>query len=152
MKLMKNPYVNAAVTAVISIFYASVFIITSGHIEFQRILNHSQTLNGTFWNGWSAFLQQGSLKYVGYAYIVVAICIFVLSFVRKRNYDEYQAGILTTSFIVTGIALLLLFPAALLLVMSDPNYAVEALMFLVVIHWSVFLFVNLMYSIKWYKE
>ena len=151
MKLMKNPYINAAVTAVISLLYASVFILTSGHLEFQRILNHAKTLN-SIWNSWSAFIQQGSLKYVGYVYIVVAICIFVLSFIRKRNYDEYQAGILTTSFIVTGIALLLLFPAALLLVMSDPNYAVEAIMLLVVIHWSVFLFVNLMYSIKWYKE
>ena len=113
--------------------------------------NHSQTLNSTFWNGWSTFLQQGHLKYIGYGYILVALCILVLSFIRGKNYDEYQVGILTTSFIATGIVLLLLFPIALLLVMSDPNYAVETLMFLVVIHWSVFLLVNLIYSIKWCK-
>lgn len=151
MKLMKNPYINAVVIAIISIFYAAVFIITSGHIEFHSILNHSQTLNSTFWNGWSAFLQQGNLKYVGYAYIVVAVCILVLSFVRKKNYDEYQVGILTTSIVATGIVLLLLFPITLLLVMSDPNYAVETLLFLVVAHWSVFLLVNLIYSAKWCK-
>lgn len=151
MKLMKNPYINAAVIAIISIFYAAVFIITSGHIEFHSILNHNQTLNSTFWNGWSVFLQQGNLKYVGYAYIVVSVCILVLSFVRKKNYDEYQVGILTTSFIATGIVLLLLFPITLLLIMSDPNYAVETLLFLVVAHWSVFLLVNLIYSAKWCK-
>lgn len=151
MKLMKNPYINAAVIAIISIFYTAIFIITSGHIEFQSILNHSQTLNSTFWNSWSAFLQQGNLKYIGYVYIVVAVCILVLSFIRKKSYDEYQVGILTTSFIATGIVLLLMFPVALLLVMSDPNYAVETLMFLVVVHWSVFLLVNLIYSVKWCK-
>ena len=151
MKLMKNPYINAAVIAFVSIFYAAVFIITSGHIEFQRILDHGQTLNSTFWNCWSAFLMNGNLKYVGYAYIIATGGIFVLSFIRKRNYDEYQVGILTTSFIITGIILLLLFPVALWLIMSDSNYAVEALMFLVVIHWSVFLLVNLIYSVKWCK-
>ena len=151
MKLMKNPYINSAIIAIISIFYAIVFIITSNHIEFYSILNHSQTLNSAFWNGWSVFLQQGNLKYIGYVYIVVAFCILVLSFVRKKNYDEYQVGILITSFIATGIVLLLLFPITLLLIMSDPNYAVETLLFLVVAHWSVFLLVNLIYSAKWCK-
>ena len=151
MKLMKNLYIHAVGIAFISVFYAAVFIITSGHLEFQRILDHGQTLNSTFWNDWSAFLMNGNLKYVGYAYIVATVGLFILSFIRKRNYDEYQAGILTTSFIITGIMLLLLFPAALLLILSDSNYAVETLMFLIVIHWSVFLLVNLIYSVKWCK-
>lgn len=149
MRLMKNPQFNAAVVSVISVFYALVFIITSGHLEFQRVLAHGQTLNSSLWNGWSAFLQQGRLKYIGYVYIAAALCVFLLSLARKKHYDEYQAGILTTSFIVTGIALLLLFPTALLLIISDPNYAVEAMMLLVVIHWSVFLFVDLIYLVKW---
>ena len=68
MRIMKNPYINAAVTFVISLAYATVFILTSGHIEFERILNHSQTLNRAFWNNWSIFLLQGNLKYIGYAY------------------------------------------------------------------------------------
>lgn len=151
MKLMKNPYINASIIAIISIFYATIFITTSGHIEFQRILNHGQTLNSTFWNYWSVFLVNGNLKYVGYVYIIATAGIFIVSFIRKRNYDEYQVGILTTSFIITGIILLLLFPVALLVTMSDPNYAVEALMFLVVIHWSVFLIVNLIMIIRFGK-
>ena len=149
MRIMKNPYINAAVTFVISLAYATVFILTSGHIEFERILNHSQTLNRAFWNNWSIFLLQGNLKYIGYAYIAAATGIVILSIIRKKDYDEYQTGILTTSFVVMGVILLLLFPAALFLVLSNPNYAVEMLMFLIVAHWSVFLVADLAYAIKW---
>ena len=138
MRIMKNPYINAIVTSVISLAYAAVFILTSGHIEFERLLNHSQTLNRAFWNNWSTFLLHGNLKYIGYVYITAAISIIILSIIRKKNYDEYQAGILTTSFVAMGVIMLLLFPTALLLVLSDPNYAVEILMFLIVVHWSVF--------------
>ena len=152
MKIMKNPYINAAVTSIISLAYATVFILTSGHIEFERILNHSQTLNNAFWNNWSIFLLQGNLKYIGYAYIAAAIGIIILSIIRKKNYDECQVGILTTSFIVMGVILLLLFPVALFLVLSDPNYAVEMLVFLIVVHWFAFLIANLIYAIKWCKE
>lgn len=151
MRIIKNPYINAVVTSVISLAYAAVFILTSGHIEFERILNHSQTLNSAFWNNWSMFLLQGNLKYIGYIYIAVAITTIILSIIRKKNYDEYQVGILTTSFVAMGVILLLLFPIALLLVLSDPNYAVEMLMFLIVTHWSVFLIANLIYAIKWCK-
>ncbi len=151
MRIIKNPYINAAVTSVISFAYAIVFILTTTHLEFERILNHCQTLDSAFWNSWSMFLRQGKLKYVGYIYIAAAICIIILSFIRKKNYDEYQVGILTTSFIATGFVLLLLFPTALLLVLSDPNYAVETILFLIVLHWSVFLIANLIYAVKWCK-
>ena len=149
MKIIRNPYLNAAVTSVISLAYAAVFILTSGHIEFERILNHSHTLNSAFWNNWSMFLLHGNLEYIGYVYIAAAISVIVLSIIRKKNYDEYQVGILTTSLVAMGVILLLLFLAVLLLVLSDPNYAVEMLMFLIVTHWSVFLVANLIYAIKW---
>ena len=149
MKIIRNPYLNAAVTSVISLAYAAVFILTSGHLEFERILNHGHTLNSAFWNNWSMFLLHGNLGYIGYVYIAAAISVVMLSIIRKKNYDEYQAGILTTSFVAMGVILLLLFPAALLLVLSDPNYAVETLMFIIVAHWSVFLIANSIYAIKW---
>lgn len=149
MKLMRHPYVNAAITASISLFYGAVFLVTSGHLEFERMLRHAQTVNHAFWNGWSAFVGQGCLKYVGCAYILAALCVVLLSVVRKRDYDEYQAGILSASFAITGILMVLLFPAALVLTLSDPNYAIEATLFLVVAHWSVFLAVNLVYTVKW---
>ena len=149
MRRIKNPYVNAAVASSISLLYAVVFILTSGHLEFERILNRGQTLSSPFWNSWSALLQQGNLKYIGYIYIAISICMIGLSLLRKRCYDEYQASVLTTSFMAAGLILLVLFPAALLMVMSDPNYAVETLLFLIVAHWSVFLLVDLIYAARW---
>ena len=149
MKLMKHPYVNAAITASISLLYGVIFFVTSGHLELERMLQHAPTLNHGFWNGWSAFIGRGCLKYIGCAYILAALCVVVLSFIRRADYDEYQAGILSVSFIITGILMVLLFPAALVLTLSDPNYAIETTLFLVVAHWSIFLAVNLAYTAKW---
>ena len=82
MKIMRNPKVNAAIILIITAFYSLVFILTSGHIEFERMLNHANTLNNAFWNAWSAFLMQGNLKYIGYAYLVLAVAIVILSLIR----------------------------------------------------------------------
>ena len=151
MKIMRNPKVNAAIILIITAFYSPVFILTSGHIEFERMLNHAGTLNNAFWNAWSTFLMQGNLKYIGYAYLVLAVAVVILSLIRKQNYDEYQIGILEKGFIVSGIVMVCLFPAALLLVLSDPYYAIEALTLLVVMHWSTVLIADLAYVIKWGK-
>ena len=128
MKIMRNPKVNAAIILIITTFYSLVFILSSGHIEFERMLNHASTLNNTFWNAWSAFLMQGNLKYIGYAYLVLAVAIVILSLVRKQNYDEYQIGILEKGIIASGIVMVCLSLMALVLVLSDPNYAIESLM------------------------
>ena len=58
---------------------------------------------------------------------------------------------LTTSFVSAGFLLLFLFPVALLLVLSDPNYAIETILFLIITHWSVFLIADLIYAVKWVK-
>lgn len=55
MKIMRKPQTNAAIIIIVSAFYAVVFILTSGHLEFERMLNHSNTLNSSFWNTWSTF-------------------------------------------------------------------------------------------------
>lgn len=151
MKIFRKPLVNAAITSIVSIFYAFIFILTSGHMEFERVLKHIDTLNSPLWNIWSAFLKQGNMKYIGYAYIVLAGVIAILSFIRKRDYDEYQIGILEKVFIAMGATMVLVFPLTLVLVLSDPLYSVETLMFLVVIHWSVVLIADLIYVIKWSK-
>lgn len=151
MRFFRKPLINAVIISIISIFYALIFILVSGHMEFERILNHADTLNSSFWNTWSAFLEQGNMKYIGYAYIALAVVIVILSVFRKRDYDEYQIGILEKGFIVMGAAMVIVFPIALILVLSDPLYSIETLMFLVVIHWSVALIADLIYIIKWCK-
>lgn len=152
MKILRKPQTNAIIISVVSIFYALVFILISGHLEFERILDHAETLNSPFWNGWSAFLKQGNLKYIGYAYIVLTLAIVIISIVRKRDYDEYQTGILEKGLIVMGAAMILLFPIALILVLSDRSYSIETMMFLVVAHWSIVLIADLIYVIKWVKS
>lgn len=151
MRIIRNPRINAAIILIITAFYSMVFILTSGHIEFERMLNHSVTLSSVFWNTWSAFLAAGNMKYIGYAYIVLAVAIVALSFVRKQAYDEYQTSILEKGFIATGIVMVCLFPFALFLTLSDPNYSIETIMLLVVVHWSVVLIADLICAIKWRK-
>lgn len=152
MKILRKPQINAVAIAVISLFYAAVFILISGHVEFERILNHANTLDCAFWNTWSVFLKQGNMKYIGYAYVAVTLGILAVSFAGKQNYDEYQVSILGKGVMVMGIAMTALFPIALLLVLSDPSYAIETLMFLVVVHWSAVLIADLVYTIKWCRR
>ena len=71
---------------------------------------------------------QGNLKYIGYAYLVLAVAIVILSLIRKQNYDEYQISILEKGLIASGIVMVCLSLMALVLVLSDPNYAIESLM------------------------
>jgi len=148
MRIFRKPQMNAVIVSAVSLFYAFVFILISGHLEFDRILNHGKTLNSAFWNGWSAFIKQGNLKYIGYAYLVLALAVVIVSLIQKRDYDEYQISILGKGIIAMGAAMVLLLPIVLVLVLSDPSYCVETLLFLVVAHWSTVLVVDLIYVIK----
>ena len=151
MKILRKPQINAAVIAVISALYAVMFSLISGHVEFDRILDHANTLNSAFWNAWTVFLKQGKLKSIGYSYLVVTIVIVIAAFAKRRNYDEYQTSILGKGIIVMGIALVALFPIALLLVLSDPQYAIETVMFLVVVHWAIVLIADSVLVLQWVK-
>lgn len=151
MKILRKPQINAAVIAAISALYAVMFSLISGHVEFDRILEHANTLNSAFWNAWTVFLKQGNLKYIGYSYLVVTIVIVIASFAKRRNYDEYQTSILGKGIMVMGIALVALFPIALLLVLSDPQYAIETVMFLVVVHWAIVLIADSVLVLQWVK-
>lgn len=148
MRIIRKPKISAAIIAIISVFYAVIFVIISQHIEFMRILEKKTTLNPMFWNIWSDFLKQGNLKYIGYVYFVSAFFIVIQSFIRKQDYDEYQVGILEKGFIVMGAIMVLLMPVMMILILSDPNYSVEAVMFLVVVHWSVTLIFDWFYIIR----
>lgn len=152
MNVFRKPHTNAILISVVSLFYALVFILISGHMEFERLIKHADTLNSTFWNVWSEFLKQGNMKYIGYAYIVIALAIVILSLVRKRDYDEYQTGILEKGIVVMGAIMIVLFPIAFIMVLSDPSYCIETMMFLVVSHWSIVLIADLIYVIRWVKS
>lgn len=147
MSVIRKPQISAAIIAAISLFYAAVFIFTSEHTEFVHILAQGGTLSSPFWNGWSDFLRQGNMKYVGYAYLVSAAFLVILSWFRKQDYDEYQTGILEKGFLVTGVVMVLLFPVAMFMILSDSNYSVEVILLLVVVHWSAALIFDLIYAV-----
>ena len=151
MKILKNPKINALLISVISAFYALLFIFTSNHVEFIRLFLHSKTLNSDFWNTWSTFIQNGNMKYIGYVIIALTIAIIFLTVFRKQKYDEYQVNILAKGFITAGIITVLMLPIALLLVLSDRNYAIETMFLLLAIQWIGVLFVDLIYTAKYFK-
>ena len=151
MNLIRNPKINAAIVLVITMFYSLVFVLTSGHLEFERILCHANTLNSSLWNFWSEFLIRGHLKYIGYVFIALAFAIVILSLIRGKGYDEYQTSILQKGLVSAGVILLCLFPLTLLLILSEPNYAIEAITMLVVVHWSAVLIAELVYTLRWSK-
>jgi len=149
MKLLRKPQINAVLISVISAFYALIFIFVSGHLEFNRLFSSGKTLNSNFWNGWSDFLKQGNLKYIGYAHIILALAVVVFSLIKKQEYDEYQISIFEKGIMIMGATMVLLFPLALILVLSDRTYCVETLMLLCVAHWSIVLVADLIYAIKY---
>lgn len=150
MMILKHPKANALFISIVSILYACIFIFTSNHIEFVRLLSHSNTLNG-FWNSWSNFIANGNMKYIGYIIIALAIAIVILTLFRKQKYDEYQVDILVQGLIAAGIITILLLPVALLLILSDPNYAIETMFLLLTIQWVGTLIVDLIYMAKYFK-
>ncbi len=152
MKIIRKPAVNAAIITLISAFYIAVFIAASGHMEFERILDHAATLNSSFWNKWSDFLKQGHLKYVGCSYIFLTAAIVIPTLMKRQDYDEYQCRMLEKGLIAAGIVMVLLFPIAMISILSDPNYCVETITFLVVAHWLACLIADLIYVIKWSRN
>ncbi|WP_041226372.1 hypothetical protein [Dehalobacter sp. DCA] len=151
MKIMRFPLVNAIFVTLLSIGYASIFIITAEHIEFTRLLSHSKTLQSAFWNSWSTFIQAGNMKYIGYLILLMASIIVLLAIAKREKYDEYQTNILFRCFGIIGILTVFMLPLILLLILSDRNYAIESLFFLLSLQWLGFLITDTIFLIKFLK-
>ena len=152
MKLLRKPYVNAILISLISLFYGLVFHITAGNREFNNMLRYNPdtrcgTLQSAFWNNWSVFLREGNHRYIGYGFFAAAAVIVVLTVIRRKDFDEYQTGILEKGLIVSGLFMLFLIPLWFLMILSDPRYIVEYAMLVVVVHWSVLLLADLTFLI-----
>lgn len=152
MKTLKDPKMNALLISVVSAFYALLFTFTSDHVEFTGMLSHSKTLDSNLWNGWAVFIQNGNMKYIGYVIIALTTAIVFLTVFRKQEYDEYQVNILAKGFIAAGVITVLMLPVASLLVLSDTNYAIETMFFLLTIQWLGVLVVDLIYTAKYFKQ
>jgi len=149
MKILKYSICNTIFISFMSAIYSFIFIFTSDHIEFLRILSKTK-LASDFWNGWSNFIRAGNLKYIGYLIIGLTVLI-VLSviFNPQKKYDEYQVSVLSKSFIVAGIIAILIVPVMMVLLLSDPSYKVEIILLFAVIEWLSVLITNLIFIIKY---
>ena len=149
MKYLNKSIGNAAFIGVMSAIYSFIFIFTSNHIEFLRLLSNTNTLQSDFWNGWAAFIRGGNMKYIGYAIIILTLIILisVLSKARKR-YDEYQISILSKCLIVVGLLTILMIPIFMIQILSDPSYAIETIFLFGVVQWVSVLIMYTIYVIK----
>jgi len=150
MNLLKHPVVNAVFIGLMSALYSFLFIFTSNHIEFQRLLSKSKTLQSEFWNWWSDFIRAGNMRYIGYAIIILTLIILLLIlFKRTKKYDEYQLSMLTKSLIIAGVLSILMIPVIMILLLSDPSYAIETIFLFAVVQWFGVLLTDMIYVIKY---
>lgn len=127
-----------------------LFIFTSDHVEFLRLLSNANTLQSDFWNGWSSFIKAGNMKYIGYAIIIFTFIIIVtMIFKPTEKYDEYQINILSKSLIVAGILSVLIMPIITILLLSDQSYAIETIFLFAVVQWFGVLITDMIYVIKY---
>jgi len=149
MSLLKQPIINIIFIGFMSFIYSVIFILTASHMEFISILSHGETLNSTFWNGWSNFLGTGNMRFVGYIIIGLTIAIIIFIVIKRRKkYDEYQVSILSKSLLVAGILSILMIPFMMILLLSDSNYAVEIIFLFASVQWVSVLVSYLVYLIK----
>lgn len=150
MRLLKHSIGNATFIALMSAVYSFLLILTSNHIEFLRLLANSSTLQSDFWNGWSDFIRAGNMKYIGYAIIILTLIIILFMILKPtKKYDEYQISILSKSLIVAGILSILMTPIITILLLSDPNYAIETIFLFAIVQWLGVLITDLIYVIRY---
>lgn len=149
MKLLKHSMINALFVGLMSAVYSFLFIFTSNHIEFLRLLSKSKTLQSNFWNGWSDFIRAGNMKYLGYIILGLTLVILVLMlFKRTKKYDEYQVNILSRSLLVAGVLSIMMIPIIMIMLLSDPNYTIETIFLFASVQWGGVLVSDLTYVIK----
>jgi len=149
MNLLKNPAVNALFVGFMSAIYSFLFIFTSNHIEFLRLISNKRTLQSDFWNGWSDFIEAGNMRYIGYVIIILTIVLLLLMLLKRtKKYDEYQLSMLSKSLIIAGVLSILMIPVIMILIMSDPSYTIVTIFLFAVVQWLGVLAADLVYVIR----
>ena len=150
MTLFKNPFINIIFIIFMSSVYSFIFIFTSDHIEFLGLHSHGQTLNSPFWNEWSDFIKAGNMKFIGYFIISLTVIILLFMAIKrtKNYYDEFQLSILNRCFILVGFISILMVPVMMIMLLSDPNYAIETILLFASVQWISVLVLYLFYVIR----
>jgi hypothetical protein len=149
MKLLRYPFVNGAFISLFTSFYSFILIITSEHIEFQRILyfTKAKAANSNNLSRWGEFLYNGNQKYIGMGMIALTVLIIVLLVLRKSPYDEYHVEILSKCFLLAGLITICLVAILFFLILSEPIAIVEKINLFVILHWMSMLVADLIFII-----
>lgn len=144
--ILKNPVVNALCISMFTVFYGLIFIVTSGHIEFKRLLYYSRSTSiYPFWTDWSRFLASGHHIYIAYALIAITVLIVLMLLFRRRPYDEYHVANLIQCLAAATILTLIAIAGFYLMVLSDSNGIIEKFTLFIVIHWATVVLADLVY-------
>lgn len=149
MKFLRYPFVNGVFISLFSSFYSFILIITSEHIEFQRILYYTKAkaANSKNLSMWGEFLYNGNQKYIGMAMIALTVLIIALLVSRKSSYDEYHVEILSKCFLMAGFITICLVAILFFLILSEPAAIVEKITLFVILHWISMLLADLIFII-----
>lgn len=146
-RLLKNPATNAVCISLFTAFYGLIFIMTSGHSEFESLLYYSGTKQSvnSFWNDWSNFLAAGHHIYIAYALIAFTLLVVALLILRHHPYDEYHTWLLSQCLSVAIVLTLIAIAIFYLMILSDPNGIIEKFTLFIVIHWTTVVLADLAY-------
>lgn len=146
-RILRHPATNAVCISLFTAFYALIFIITSKHIEFSRLMYYSRENHNSdsFLESWSAFLDAGYHAYIAYALIAVTVLIVIFLSLRRRAYDEYHTSLLIQCLIVALMLTLIAVAVFFLLILSDANGIVEKFTLFITIHWATVVLADLVY-------
>ncbi len=144
--IIKNPATNAICIIILTIFYALIFIITSGNMEFKSLLYYSSLSNHyDFWTGWSNFLANGHHAYIAYVLIAITVLVAILLLLRRRPYDEYHTANLVRCLAIAAVLTLVAIGLFYLMILSDSNGIVEKFTLFIVIHWATIVLADLVF-------
>lgn len=141
-RILKSPTANAICIGIFTAFYASVFFMTSGSMNFENNL-HSNV--SPLWSWWRDFLAAGHQVYIAGALIAVTILVVVLLMIRRQPYDEYHTSILTNCLVAAAVLTLAAIAIFYLIILDDPSEIIGKFTLFIVIHWTTVVFSNLTY-------
>lgn len=146
-RLLRNPAVNGTCLGLFSAFYAAIFLLTSGHMEFGSLLYYARFdhHNEPFWTAWSRFLAAGHHAWIAWALLSLTAAVIALLFLHGRSYDEYHTALLTNCLAVSLILTLAAIAVFYFMVLSESNGIVEKFTLFIVIHWATVVLADLVF-------
>lgn len=146
-KLLRKPVTNAVCISLFTSFYSLIFIVTSGHMEFDSLLYYNRvTRRGeSFWYAWCDFLAAGHHADIAYALIALTFAVVILLLTRRRPYDEYHVGQLVTCLVVAMFLTLIAIALFYFAILSESAGIVEKFTLFIVIHWATVVLADLVY-------